>query len=402
VKIHEKLLASIRQQSPYLAWAQQGLTPDEVKARILAILQPHFQNPSVLTEVPIEALGHEAVAIGHIQADPWSASMLAGVLSEYRAALAEDQRKSIEAVEDWDEQIERSTSEFFSLYVMEVDKAELQLDELRLEVLRSVGGLVEACIQPHLKALLSQVRIRRRRKAEIAALLSLKLGEAVEELHQTLLVPTLVAPPPWNLKLHVWRNVAQHHSAKIQNGRIVCDYKVGRDRHQIELTRENFIRVARTIQQVLSIVRVARTIFVYDNAAKLKDLHPNELRSEISFFEFAVGIATQGFDVLGIEVSDDAVHLRVQDVTDGDARRRGVHASQFLVGTWMHFRKPVVRVTYIDRGGLRGLTAEVTGSDCEDIADDRVPFETLASRVRFSVFDQRPTHAPRVHPISNQ
>jgi hypothetical protein len=155
VKIHEKLLASIRQQSPYLAWAQQGLTPDEVKVRILAILQPHFQNPSVLTEVSIETLGNEAVAIGKIQADPWSASMLAGVLSEYRAALAEDQGKYIEAVGDWDEQIARSTSEFFSLYVMEVDKAELQLDELRLEVLRAIGGLVdafsEACRSGHLR-----------------------------------------------------------------------------------------------------------------------------------------------------------------------------------------------------------------------------------------------------------
>jgi hypothetical protein len=83
--------------------------------------------------------------------------MLAGVLFEYRAALNQDQQKSIRALEAWHEPLVRSMSEFISLYLMEVDKTVLQLDELRLEVLRNIGGLLEACVQPYLKALLNPI-----------------------------------------------------------------------------------------------------------------------------------------------------------------------------------------------------------------------------------------------------
>lgn len=387
MKVHEKLIASIRNHSPYFAWAAEGRSPDEVKAETLATLRPHFQNPSVLTDVPISVLAHEAVTIGNIQADAWAASMFAGVLSEYREVLAQDQRGSFAALEAWDEPIARAMSEFMSLYLMEVDKTGLQLDELRLEVLRNIGGLLEACVQPQLKALLHQIRIRRRRKADAADILALKFGATVEELYQTLRVPGVVAPPPWDIKLHHWRHVAQHHSATIQNGRIVCNYRIGKAVHHIDLTRDELVAVARKMQEVLGIVRAARSIFIADNVIPLRGRRAVEPRPEILFFQFAVGIATQGFNIVDVDISGDVAHLHVQDATDQNARLRGVHASQFLVGTWTHFPRPLVRVTYIDQRGRQRLEAAAAGADCEDVAEERVPFEALADRVTFRVVD---------------
>ena len=51
--------------------------------------------------------------------------MLGGVLSEYRAALSQNQQRSIEALTAWDEQVRRATSEFYSIYLLEVDKVKL-------------------------------------------------------------------------------------------------------------------------------------------------------------------------------------------------------------------------------------------------------------------------------------
>jgi hypothetical protein len=385
MNIQEKLISSIRHHSPYIKWAESGLTPHDVKARILAILQPYFDNPSVLTDLPIEVLAHEAVSVGNISGDPWARSMLVGVLREYRGSVIQDQQQSIAAFEAWNEAIARATSEFFSIYVMEVDKTGLSLEEVRLEVLRNIGGLLEACIQPHLKALLHQVRIRRRRQVSAGGLIGLKFGETVEELYQTLAVPGMVAPPPWNLKLHVWRNIAQHHSATVHNERISCCYRIGKSKHRVDLTRDQFITVARKMQQMLGIVRTARAIFFWDNEGKFQPACTSELRQEISFFEFALGIATQGFTIRAMYESGDVGHLQVQDVTNGDARSRGIHASQFLVAAWLHFRTPVIQVTYADRLGRVCLVADATGSDCDDIAEERVPFENLASRVRFTV-----------------
>jgi hypothetical protein len=386
--VHQKLVASIRLHSPYLAWAKEGLTPDEIKREILAALQPHFRNPSVLTDVPISILAHEAVTLRKIQSDPWASSMFTAILSEYREALAQDQAESISAVEAWDEAVAQAMSEFMSIYLMEVDKAALEMEELRLEVLHNVGGLLEACLQPQLKALLHLVRIRRSRKPRVGDIVSLKFGSVVEELHQTLRLPAIVAPPPWCLKLHHWRNIAQHHSAVIEGNRVVCRYRVGKTEHQISLTRDEFVSVPRVMQEVLGIVRAARSVFIGDNSLVLSSRHGPRPRPEIPFFQMAVGIATQGFDIVDLHISDDSAHLYVQDVTDQDPKLRCVHASQFVVPTWAHFPRREIRVTYIDKSGCKRLETTAAGSDCEQIAEEKLSFEELANRVIFRDFDR--------------
>ena len=191
---------------------------------------------ATLYDLSIEVLSFEAVFVDRLRGDPWAAAMFAGVLSEYRGALNQDQRECIDALTAWDEHIARAMAEFYSMYLLEVDKLGLELDEFRVELLRNIGGLLEACVQPHLRALLHQVRIRRGKSADKSQLASVKFGEAVEELSRTLCVPDLVAPPPWALKVHVFRNIAQHHSAFSQRGRIVANYRNGRRTLSIEFT----------------------------------------------------------------------------------------------------------------------------------------------------------------------
>jgi hypothetical protein len=383
VKIHEKSFAGVGRLTPYLVWAAEGWSPDEIKARVISILRPYFNNPSVVTNLPVAVLGFEAVFIDRIQGDPWAVSMLTGVLSEYRAALSQNQQASIEALTAWDDKIARAVAEFYSLYLMEVDKVELELDEFRLEILRIIGGLLEACIQPHLRALLHQVRVRRSTRGDKAHLESLKFGEVVEELSRTLRVQGLLAPPPWNVKMHIFRNIAQHHSASIRNDRIVCNYRAGQHTHQIEFSRSDMLALAQRLQQVLGILRTARTIFYLDNIAKIENESTSAIRPDIAFLFFTVGIATQGFEVVALDISGSIAHLQVQDVTNGDALDRGVHASQFLVELWAHCQTPQVRVSYLDRSGQIRLVADANSTDCEDIVEGRTPFEALAARVVF-------------------
>ena len=64
-----------------------------------------------------------------------------------------------------------------------------------------------------------------------------------------------------------------------------------------------------------------------------------------------------------------------------------IHASQFVVPTWQVFQKSTVHVTYIDREGRKRLETTANGKDCEEIAEERVAFSTLAERVTFRVVD---------------
>jgi hypothetical protein len=385
VKINPKSFANLGRLTPYLEWAEQGLSPSEAKARVIAILQPYLENASVLTSLPIDVLGFEAVFIHHLESDPWAAAAYKGILSEYRLALATHPQKCIEALVAWQEKLARAQSEFHSHYLIEIDKSGLELDEFRVEIVRNIGSLLEACVQPNLRALLHQVRVRRSSRTDLALLENLKFGEVVDELGHTLSVPELVAPPPWAVKLHVFRNIAQHHSTFIRNGRIVCAYKTGQQAHEIEFTRSELLALARRLMQILGILRSARTIFYLDNEDRVPALPAGELRPDIAFFLLTVAVATQGFEVVGVDVSETLAHLQVQDVTEGDARDRGIHASQFLLQVWIYSRASSVRVTYIDKSGKIRLVTDAKNSDCEDIADGRTSFEVLASRVAFSV-----------------
>ena len=92
MKTYGKLVASIGRHSPYLEWAREGKTPDEIKQQVLAVLEPHFEHPERLAGIPVSVLAHEAVTINRIQRDRWASVMFAGILSEYRGALARDSK----------------------------------------------------------------------------------------------------------------------------------------------------------------------------------------------------------------------------------------------------------------------------------------------------------------------
>lgn len=385
MKVNSKSFATIGRQTPYLAWAESGLAPSAIKDRVIATLQPYFENPSALSDLPIEVLGFEAVSIHRLSSDAWATATLGGVLSEYRGALRQDKCKCLDALTAWDEELAQAMSEFYSMYLLEIDKSDLDLDEFRVELLRNIGGLLEACVQPNLKALLHQVRIRRAKPAHKTQLAGLKFGEVVEELSKTVCVPDLVAPPPWALKVHVFRNIAQHHSANSRGDRIVANYQSGGQMMQIELAKHELLEVAHKVQQLQGILRAARTIFFLDNADKGLRCQGGDLRPDISILFLTTAIATQGYDVVDLSVSDTLAHLQVRDVTRGDVKSRGVHASQFLVQVWKECRTPKVKVSYLDKDGYVRLVAEALNTDCSDIAEGRAPFETLASRVVFRV-----------------
>ena len=385
MKLNPKSFENVGRSTPYLAWAAEGLRPSEVKARAIAILQPHLENPSVLDDLPIDVLGFEAVSVYRFAQNPWSLEMYKGVLSEYRQAHLTDAQSSLEAFSEWQTQLLRAQSEFQSLYLLEVNKSELELDEFRVEILRDIGALLEACVQPHLKALVQQVRVRRSRRATLSSLENAKFGVIVDELSHTLINPELVAPPPWNLKLHIFRNIAQHHSTALRNERIVCAYKTGQINQEIEFSREDLLLVARKIMEVLGILRSARTMFYLDHVNAMSDLPSADTKTSVAIFILSVAAATQGFEVIGFDATDHQAHLRVRDVTDGNARDRGIHASQFLVQVWIHSRSSNVRVTYFDMAGKSRLVADAKNTDCEDIAEGRTPFETLAGRVTFRI-----------------
>lgn len=127
--------------------------------------------------------------------------------------------------------------EHWSLLYLEVDKAELPLEEFRHEVFRNIGAVIESFLFPHLRDLLMQVRLARGTMASYGQVASLKLGNVVNELHDTLGMPDLVAPPPWRIRLNQWRNIGQHHRSCVRGSLIYGYYGEPPNEQEVSFSR---------------------------------------------------------------------------------------------------------------------------------------------------------------------
>jgi hypothetical protein len=310
--------------------------------------------------------------------------MFNNVHSEYRRAAASNTNACFQGCATWQGKILHGVSEHWSGFYLSADLRELQLEEFKYEVFRSIGMLIEACQQPLLKELLLQVRIRRGKANPAANLDTMELGVAVGELFDTSGYPELFAPPPWNIRLNQWRNMAQHHKTRIENGFIICTYGIGANEREVKLKRDELFEAGKRIASIFSILKTARSLFLLDN---LKEFIPRassiDLRADISVLNLASSIATQGFELINLSTEGQSVTATIKDITDTPPQERMLHASQFVYPVWKDFPADKITVEFLDKAGDLILTTVCNGSDCEEVTRKVIPFDELSNRVEF-------------------
>jgi len=386
---YKKVLDGVRQYSPLLSFAEQGMSPAEIKQWIIDLLSPHFTNQSVLNELAIGVLVPEAVNVAKIDNDAWAKVMFMNVLNEYRQAMTSDKNACFEGSAKWESKIQHGISEYWSGFHLEVDKGELPLGEFKYEAFRNIGMIIEASLQPLLKELLLQVRIRRGKANPGTGLDTLDLGLVVGELFDTSGYHELFAPPPWGIRLNQWRNMAQHHKTRVENDVIIGIYGKGSHEQEVRFRRDEFLAALKRIYIVFSVIKTARSIFLVDNISEYKlRLKDVDMRADAKILHLASSVATQGFELIDISIEKESVTAVVKDVTDSPAKERMLHASQFVYTVWGHFPADEIIVQYLDGTGDLILTTTGKGSDCDEVCHKVVPFEELANRVTLTLSEK--------------
>jgi hypothetical protein len=385
----QKLLHSIRKDSNYLSMIEHGASPDDVKKSIISILAPYFENTHVLDELAVISLAPEAVSILKLQNDKWVLDMFSNVLEDYRKALATNKSLCLDTCAQWQEKYFHGTSEYTSSFLLEVDKGELPLQEFRYEVFRNIGGIIEANLQPLLRELLIQVRLRRGKTNPSAGVDILDLGLVVGELFDTSGYSELFAPPPWNIRLNQWRNMAQHHKTRVEKQEIIGTYRTGSSEREVRFTRAELFEALTKIHSILGAMRTARSLFYFDNVEEMRlRVTKIELRLEQSMFQMAVSFATQGFEVRDFSQDEDAVRVVMVDITESPTRNRLAHFGQFVFPAWQYFPSKIISTQLFDKNGTLLLTVTARGEDCEAVSKGEIPFTTLAERVDFILTDE--------------
>src|SRR5688572_4841461 len=110
---YRKVLDGVRQFSGLLSFAEQGISPDEIKQSIIDLLSPYFTNQTILNEFAITVLVPEAVNLAKIENDAWAKTMFTNVLNDYRQALASDKSACFESFAKWESSIQHGLSEYW-------------------------------------------------------------------------------------------------------------------------------------------------------------------------------------------------------------------------------------------------------------------------------------------------
>lgn len=381
---YEKIIASVKDNTSFLGMIKCGVKPHEIKEAIIKLLEPYFDNKTVLERFAIDNLVVDSVFFLKVQSDIFFFKKFEKCLGTYHSAKSKDPQSCFEACAHWCTEVCESELKFWSVANLEVDKRELELEDFVHECLKNIGELIEGLAKPYLKVLLAQNRITRKFKGSIIDIDTLELGKIVNELIDNSGYTELFIPSPWKVSLSQWRNIAYHHSAKIKNGKIVCWWGRQPNINMIELSRNELIEVVSKIFKTYGVIKLAHTLFFVDNYESICALgidSSKEQRKESELLNFTVGLASQGFEIVEFEKSLDEARLVVRDVSDLQPDERRYHASQFLFPLWRMTRSKKVITEYREKDNTPNLRVSISSTICEKIFNGALDLYTLPKRM---------------------
>ena len=381
----QRLIGDIYDQNPFFQAVAKGVPPGQIKADIVALLSPYVHDTRLLEELALEHLAPEAVRFAQLHRDEWAVRAFESVRPIYEASAQNSEVDCFGVFSEWQPDVAKGTSGFWSLYHLRDRSTDLPPEDWLYDQFRTIGSFIEGAIQPLLRELLAHVRITRGRHGGGEPIRQLDFGRVVGELHDTTSNHSVFAPPPWNVRLSQWRNVAQHHSFQIEQGRVVVQYGKAPNIRRKTLSCDGIRLLSVRVSGLFNAISAARSFFVMNNHDRFFSAVPQiEVRPEIPIVHLATALSTQGFQLVDLCLTDDEVEAVIADQVGGDCLQRAVHVSQFIYTVWRHFPRGHVRIRYRAHDRRR-FAFSASGDLCASIGNGKAPLEELARNHTFDI-----------------
>jgi hypothetical protein len=371
---YKKILSATKERNPFLRAIQLGYSPDEVKETIVGLFDPYFDNKDILKKLAIPLLVPDSVQLLHLKKrSKLFFKMFEKCIFMYHLAKNKNPQASFKVCAFWQPEINQSLSNYWSIWYLERDKASLEIDEFLHESLRNIGEIIESLIKPFLKVLLCQAMIIEGSVYTLVEINSLDLGKIIEKLIKKTKLTRLFEPPPQNIKLNQWRNIAYHHQAKIENNKIILWYGKASKKKFFKLSKIKLLKVVHTISIIFSAIKLAHAIYVVDNSEEIsKYSSPAKIREEALFLDFISALSSQGFEVIHYSRNPKKAKIIVKDVTNLNPNERRIHSSQFLFPLWKITRSKKVIVEYREKNGKINFMSSTNSIDCQKIYNGKL------------------------------
>jgi len=186
-------------------------------------------------------------------------------------------------------------------------------------------------------------------------------------------------PPPRNIRLNQWRNIAYHHTAKIEDSEIICWYGKTPNIKEVRLSREELVQVVQAAENIYAVLSLTYILFYIDHLNDIDERSlSGEVRDEAVFVNFAASLASQGFEVLEYKKNPDDAKLVVKDISNLNPDKRRFHASQFLLPLWIITHSNRVIVEYREMDNTPNFLVSANSDVCKEIYEGELQLLDLA------------------------
>jgi hypothetical protein len=381
--LRQHYLGVVKKFEPYSVLLDSGATPDQVKEAIVALLQPYVLDKELLQELAVSVLASEAICVGQLSSRPDWKTLLDSAFLIRERAIAVDKARSFEVICFFEAPIKEAQRKYSLQIVFEQSKEGLHLDEYAFEMFRLIGALLESSIQPFLKELYCLALVANGLPVDPPVISRTDFGRIVEQFEKLLNDPHFVSPPPWNVRLNQWRNIAQHHSYKIDGENIVAHYGKSEPPRQIEISRDELFSVSKELLRRLGAMKSSRELTTLNYLDELRPLLPKTERDIYCIAtELGAAFATQGFTLIELKEADGHVVAQFVDAAPQAGPLRHIHCSQFIVPIAHRFPGVGVEVHLQPSGeGQKQWAFSASAEELERILKSENPLLQLAEVV---------------------
>jgi hypothetical protein len=375
---YEKLIASMKNRTNLLELVKMGYTSEQIKNDIVTKLSPYFEDKNALLDCALELIPAFA-SISRLESCPIYTKTILSCLDIFRSAKANNSESCFESMASYHSQINHSVSEYWSVFHLEIDKNTLGLDEFVHESFRNIGAIIEDLAKPYYKTILHQLEISKGNPVSFDEINVKDLGQIINELVKHPVLSSVLSPLPWKISISQWRNIAYHHTYRIQNNQILCEYGKKSKTQKITLDKNELLLVINSVFNTFCSFKIAHNFFLLQNAINISK-YSNillEERVEAGFVGFSAGLASQGFDIVEFKYCEDEAKAALRDTIDTSEQRRA-HATQFLYLLWLFTKSKSVGIEYRTKDNTSIFLARISSEICQKVYDEELDILEIA------------------------
>ena len=338
--IVDKFISEKGEKGIILDLYENGLKQHEVEQFIIDKFKPYLKSKFILRIQMLAYLPQYIDLLLYISSDNVNKNLFKSCLEIFWKAKSENSVNCYRSYQYWQDSALAATSKVVSLITLDQDRNKMALHEFAEDVFTKIGKIIEACIQPYLRILLYLVEVINKKNPLKLDINKLDLGKVVNKLLKSNFFNKLLIPPPWNLKLNDWRNIPKHDKYLVKENKIICRFKKPPYEKEIILSKQELWYLFLGINDIFSILRLAHSIFFFDNIEEIQPYWDNkQLRKESSLLDLISTYGMYGLSVKIYSVGDDTVEFQLKDKTKREPNKRLNELIFLIRPTWHKTRK---------------------------------------------------------------